>query len=104
LPWGFVDLDCKQPRCVYIHSIWTYSTKRGRGYGARTLAALCHAADELGYSLTLAAFAYGRSPALATSDLIKWYARYGFIVCGFACPNRAEMRRRPQVLAGARVA
>lgn len=80
LPPVWLDLANSGPRGVCLKSLYVRPSKRGQGHAGMVLSALCRAADEAGLMLTLSAHAYGDKFGPSTAKLVKWYARYGFVV------------------------
>ncbi|QAY17070.1 acetyltransferase [Streptomyces phage FrodoSwaggins] len=71
-----------------------YSVERRQGHASKLLDQVTWFADRHGMTLKTAAEAYGTGPRMTTSQLVKFYEKFGFVVLGDD-PDYVYMERSP---------
>ena len=76
---------------LWLNSIMTL--ERGKGYASEVLQKICDIADEFQVTLVLTPVPFGKDKKeiLTTSQLIKWYKKYGFVKY-----HIEDMKRQPK--------
>ena len=77
-----------------------YSVKQRQGHAGELLRLICEYADKHGFSIELEAKQFGHTRGLDNEGLVKFYAKYGFVLSSSKEIDKLFMTRPSQYLHG----